>query len=112
MKYALFRKAKEKPEKPHIYGFSTWGKMVFAGDQWKHADTDNKEKPKNTLEFIKMVKHPSEVAEIVRKAPLDQYLLMSGEVAPIQVAMPVMMGGMCLDSMNSEWDETEEGGQA
>jgi hypothetical protein len=85
------------------------------GEEWKAAtgteqNIFNAPKPKKRLvyEFVAQVFSPSEVAAIVRKAPLKKYALFSGKLQSIEIQMPVVIDGVPADAMSSEWAVSPE----
>ncbi len=71
-------------------------------EEWKEGDPEDK-KPEKELVFVAYVTDPKELAGIIRKDPLKEYLLFIGEISTIKIAMPVMVDGKSLDTMESEW---------
>ena len=63
------------------------------------------EKPKKVLSFVAMAATPAEIAAQVRKAPLEEYVVMRGHMHKVQVALPVFMDGRNLDTLSAEWSE-------
>lgn len=100
-KYALFHMARVKKrlsDYDRFFGIP----QVIEGDEWKEEyGLEDKDVTKE-LVFVAYVDSAKEVAAIVRKAPLLDYTLFVGEFSKIQVAMPVMVDGKSLDTMEAE----------
>jgi len=99
--YFLFKKT-TKQERRQVSFMSAF---VFRepDEKWKESEKDPAE-PKECLKFICAVNSPKEVAAIVRKDPLEKYVLFSGQMTEIKVAIPVFADGKALDSMSEEWE--------
>jgi len=121
MKYALFKFVRTKSKRPRPPGFrfllSNMPKSMRE-DFEARIDQEISSIPRDTasgdaapaperLKFIAMVDTPEEVAAIVRRKPLKKYLLLSGELSPLQIAVPVFLDGKSLDSLNAEWAPVE-----
>lgn len=81
------------------------------GSQYKPKKKKKKgDKPKfkKTYEFIATVNSPEEVAELVRRDPHKKYLLFEGVTKPIDVQIPVLIGGIPSDNLSREWGNLGE----
>lgn len=99
-RYALFAWEDVKQRAPH----DAWS-MVFMAEPkepWQEGD-EEKDKPKQHLAFVAFVSSPAEVVEAVRKDPVRRYVLMTGTIEAVQIAMPVFVGGKNLSTLDSEW---------
>ena len=81
------------------------GRYFHDGEEWKD---ESKRKPKEKLGFVAFVSSPSDVIAEIRKNPTRRYVLMTGTVEAVQVAMPVFVGGKNLATLNQEWGHQEE----
>jgi len=103
--HALFKWAKIESNvalrSPYMYLFSAEPE----GEAWKK---DDKEAGKNEyLQFVCFCSTPQAVSEAVRKEPNARYVLMSGQMNPLQIAIPVFIRGKNLATMDHEWGEEE-----
>jgi hypothetical protein len=102
-RYALFAWYTEEKKKAH-HGWSISDLCGDSdGEEWKEGDPEP-EKPKEVLGFVAFVATPQEVIAEVRKNPTRRYVLMTGTVEKLEVAIPVFVGGKNLATMNKEWD--------
>lgn len=102
MNYTLFRKTVRKPKENRRDPFWSLFKPEKQGEEWKDGGAEE-EKPVEILEYVGTVESPKQIAELVRKAPLEKYVLFRGEMVEVQVAVPVFVEGKSLDSMEDEW---------
>jgi len=103
-KYLLFVR-REKPV-PRREGspFSTLFWEHMESECWKKSDIEFPDGRPTFLQFVCEVENPKQVAEHVRKAPLEKYVLFKGEVVELQVAIPVFANGKSLDTLSKEWE--------
>ena len=104
MKYALFRHVTQRPAPSSRALFEALMREAqIPSEEWKCLQPEEL-KAEKRLEFVCMAETPADVAAEVRKAPLEDYVLFSGEFAPVKVAMPVFVDGKNIDTMSAEWD--------
>lgn len=58
---------------------------------------------KTILEYVTMVDSVSEIAKIIRKSPLEQYILFEGDMHKVSVPMQVLIDGRPADTLEAEW---------
>jgi hypothetical protein len=69
------------------------------GDEWRQ----DKDKPEKVLEFFAEVRDLKRAAQLVRTNPNAKWVLFTGKMQEIQVAVPVFINGISLDSFEKEW---------
>lgn len=72
---------------------------------WQEEQPEEKKKEKrdDALEFVAVCDSPKDVAARVRKDPLSKFVLLSGTMHEISVALPVFIGGKAAATMDKEW---------
>lgn len=110
MKYILFEEVRVRRTSERG-GFVFHGAITFAemmrrsesGEDWKPDDEDDECSGEKRLEFVGIVESPKDLAELVRRKPLSNYVLFQGDVHSIQISMPVFVDGKNLDTFEAEW---------
>lgn len=69
-------------------------------EKWKHTDPKDVEL---VLEFFAEARDMGHVAQMVRTNPNARWALVTGKMQAIQVAVPVFINGISLDSFEKEW---------
>lgn len=108
--YLLFKMEKVPKNVPVRYGFIIPflpGSRNTEGEEWKDEEEDEPEQvaQQSYLCFLSKLKKPTDIIEWVEKDPRGQYYIFEGVMQPVQVAMPVFIGGKNLTTMEDEWEK-------
>ena len=92
----LFFKRVKQTKAPGMNLFEAM--CAIDNENWKRTDNELPE----ILVFVAEVKNAKELAALVRKSPLDKFVLVKGQMVEIKVAIPVLIDGRNVETQD-EW---------